>query len=230
MKKNLLFLMLFCVTFGLLFGQESLFKLLSEAGDSADFPKSPYVIIFDKTGTEVKDSGLSHVYKEVFYKVLTRKGAKELKSLCFGYDPQSAYIEVKKAKIIKKSGQIIEIPLKKVKDYPAPAWMIYWGAREKILPVGRLEPGDGVCVWTYQKGFTYALLFDKDDSRYIPPMKGHFYDIVPFYSRAPVLTKTYEVTVPLNKKLQFEFYNGEARHYVHNEGDKIRSPLFPSFF
>ena len=30
------------------------------------------------------------------------------------------------------------------------------------------------------------------DDRYIPPMKGHFYDIVPFYSTVPVRVKSYQ--------------------------------------
>ena len=50
------------------------------------------------------------------------------------------------------------VPLSAVRDYPAPARAIYWGAREIVIPAGRLEPGDGVWVKTYQKGFTYALL------------------------------------------------------------------------
>ena len=111
-----------------------------------------------------------------------------------------------------------------MRDYTAPARAIYWGAKEKILPIGRLEPGDGLLIKTYMKGFTYALLRDvakDDDSKYIPPMKGHFYDIVPFYSSYHTLRKTYKLSVPKNKKLQFEFYNGEARHYSRNKGDRI---------
>jgi hypothetical protein len=85
-------------------------------------------------------------------------------------------------------------------------------------------------VKTYQKGFTYALLAAdapagaradaQTDDRYIPPMKGHFYDIVPFYSSFPVKVKSYRVTMPTTKKVQFEMYNGQARHYVHLLGDQ----------
>ncbi len=220
MKKIFLVSILILFTIISLVGQEDLSGLIAGAGEASDFPGASHMMVFDRTKVKVMDSGLSHVFKEALYKVLTAQGAQELKSLVFGYEPQSAYVEVKEAKIIKKCGKLIDIPLTRVKDYPAPARGIYWGAREKLLPVGRLEPGEGVWVKTYQKGFTYALLFQEDDDKYIPPMKGHFYDIIPFYSHIPINTKSYEVSIPSDKRFQYEFYNGEARHYVHIEGNR----------
>ncbi len=199
-----------------LIAQENFSKLLNSAGNSKDYKGSPYLIIFDKTFSKVMDSGLTYTTHKVLYKVLNKKGIIRLKSLMFNYDPLSAFISVKKAQIIKKDNSIIEIPLNKIKDYPAPAWGIFWGAREKIIPIEGLKVGDGIYIETFKKGFTYALLRqNKDDSKYIPPMKGHFYDIVPFYSTIPIKTKTYKLSIPSNKKVQFEFYNGSAKHYAH---------------
>lgn len=220
MKKILLISMLILFTVVSVVGQEDLAALTAKAGNACDFSDATHMMVFDRTSVKMMDSGLSHVTKETLYKVLTTEGAKELKSLFFGYDPLSAYVEVKAAAIIKKCGKKIDLPLDTVSDYPAPARAIYWGAREKLLPVGHLEPGDGLWVKTYQKGFTYALLFQQEDNRYVPPMKGHFYDIVPFYSDIPINTKSYEVSIPSDKRFQFEFYNGEARHYSHIEGDR----------
>lgn len=221
MKKNFLVTLILIVLSVVLAGQEKLPQLVKTAGETKDFPGSSHLMIFDKTEVKMMDSGLSHVTKEALYKVLTADGGKRLKALEFGYDPMSAYVEVKAAKIIKKCGKEIDLPLDRVKDYPAPARAIYWGAREKLLPIGRLEPGDGLWVKTYQKGFTYALLYNDEDDRYVPPMKGHFYDIVPFYSEdIPILKKTYQVSIPADKRFQFQFYNGEARHYSHVKGDR----------
>ncbi len=210
--------------------QADLQKVLAGAGTATDYPAAAYLVAFDRTVVRVEESGLSHVDKEMFYKVLNAEGAKTLKSLTFGYDPLSAYVEVKEMKVVRAGGGIEDVPLSAVRDYPAPARAIYWGARELIIPAGRLEPGDGVWVRTYQKGFTYALLADgaptgagadaQADERYIPPMKGHFYDIVPFYSSFPVREKSYRVTMPAAKKVQFEMYNGAARHYVRLLGEQ----------
>jgi transglutaminase-like putative cysteine protease len=201
------------------FAQQDLQKVLADAGGAKDFPGAAYLAAFDRTAVRVEESGLSHVDKEVFYKVLTADGAKTLQSLTFGYDPLSAFVEVKEMKIVRAAGKTEDVSLAAVRDYPAPARAIYWGARELIIPAGRLEPGDGVWVRTYQKGFTYALLGEQADERFIPPMKGHFYDIVPFYSSFPVREKSYRVTMPAAKKVQFEMYNGAARHYVRLQGE-----------
>ncbi len=88
----------------------------------------------------------------------TAPAPRTLQSLTFGYDPLSAWVEVKEMKVLRADGGVETVPLTAVRDYPAPARAIYWGAREIIVPAGRLEPGDGVFVKTYQKGFTYALL------------------------------------------------------------------------
>jgi hypothetical protein len=220
MKKMMgLILLLMLISFPGL-SQDDLPKILAAAGSVKDFPNVPYLVVFDRTAVRVEESGLSHVDKEMLYKVLNADGAKTLQSLTFGYDPLSAYVEVKAMKVLRAAGTVETVPLDTIRDYPAPARAIYWGAREIIIPAGRLEPGDGVWVKTYQKGFTYALLGSGTDERYVPPMKGHYYDIVPFYADVPVLLKNYQITLPLTKKLQFEMYNGQARHYVHLRDDQ----------
>jgi len=103
----------------------------------------------------------------------------------------------------------IQVGMPQVYDYPAPARMIYWGAREKMIEIGRLEPGDAIEVFLFKKGYTYALLQD-DDDKYIPPMRGHFYDIIPFWSSDPLLCKYYSVSIPEEKEVQYRFYNGSA--------------------
>ena len=92
-----------------------------------------------------------------------------------------------------------------------------------MIEVGRLEPGDAVEVWLFRKGFTYALLEDEpgDDDKYIPPMKGQFYDIVPFYSDDPIVEKVYRVNMPADKVLQYRFYNGEVQSSAVRQGDMM---------
>lgn len=220
MKKSIFLLSILLLAFLSVPAQDDLQRQLAAAGGVKDFPAAPYLIAFDRTAVRVEESGLSHVDKEVLYKVLNAEGAKTLQSLTFGYEPLSAYVEVREMKIIRAGGGVETVPLSAARDYPAPARAIYWGAREIVIPAGRLEPGDGVWVKTYQKGFTYALLGTEDDDRYVPPMKGHFYDIVPFYADVPVRVKSYLVRMPSAKKAQFEMYNGQARHYVRLAGDQ----------
>ena len=47
-----------------------------------------------------------------------------------------------------------------------------------------------------------------DDSRYIPPMRGHFYDVVYFQDTYPFKEKRYDLHMPKDKPVQYEVYNG----------------------
>ncbi len=166
------------------------------------------VTVFDSTYVMMEESGLSHVYNHQLWKILSDDGGRDFSIVKMDYDPLSAYVEIRKVVIYRKNGQqeVVDAP---VFDYPAPAYMIYWGARQKMVCLGRLEVGDAVEVQTYKKGFTYALLQGDDpDAKYIPPMRGHFYDIVPFWSEQPVMEKTYQVNVLTDKKLRYTVYHG----------------------
>ncbi len=178
------------------------------------------VTLFDSTDVFMEESGLSYVNSHRLVKIINYAGAKANSVVKIDYDPQSAYVEIKKVVVYRSDGSHEELS-GKVMDYVAPARMIYWGASQKMLEVGHLDPGDAVEVWTFRKGFTYALLQADDDSRYIPPMKGHFYDIVPFWSGQPVKEKVYRVNVLKNKNLQYKVYNGELSSAQSFDGDRV---------
>ncbi len=190
-------------------------QIIENAGCGEKFNNAASVIIFDSTIVDVQESGLSYVHNHRLVKILNTKGAVANNLLIFGYEPLSADISIKLAKIYRADGTEDVVPAEKVYDYPAPARMIYWGARSKAVEIGRLEPGDAVEIITFRKGFTYALLMDNEEDKFIPPMKGHFYDIVNFWTGTPILSKVYKIYVPENKPLQYEIYNGEVSSYIH---------------
>jgi len=194
--------------------------LIHRSGNASDYPNDNLLVLFDSTRVDVQESGLSYYTLHQLTKILTPQGALRMKTVKYGYDPLSAFVEIQKVVVYRHDGSIQDIPVSAVMDYPAPARAIYWGAREKMIEVGRLEPGDAVEVFIFKKGFTYALLQNGDDDQYIPPMRGHFYDIVPFYSSDPVLCKSYQVYVPKDKTIQYEFYNGVCTSKVLFLGDK----------
>ncbi len=205
-------------------------QIIKDSPEKEKYPHSHTLVLFDSTSVKVMDSGLSYYTNHTLTKVLTPQGAVQLLIQNFGYDPLTAYVEVKKIRIFRTDGSIENIPLENIMDHTAPARAIYWGAREKMVPVGRLEVGDVLECLTFKKGFTYALLyssegnsfscsagvqeFQSEDEKYIPPMKGHFYDIVPFWSFTPILLKSYTVSLPQDKPIQYRVYNGELTSWV----------------
>lgn len=199
-----------------------IWKAIHNSGDAAKYPAAKILIIFDSTLVQVQESGLSYTIMHRLTKVLSPAGALDLVVQKFDYDPLSADVQIKSARIFRKNGTIELIPNERILDHIAPARAIYWGAREKMIPFGRLEVGDAVETWVVRKGFTYALLGagqSDDESRFIPPMRGHFYDIVPFWTFSPVLIKTYGVRIPSTKPLQFRVYNGALTSWLEFQGD-----------
>jgi len=198
-------------------------RLIREAGDATRYPGSSQVIVFDSSHADVQDSGLTYVEREQLWKVLTPTGGLGLRSVAYNYDPLSAKIEIRDARILRADGSVETISLDGVTDYPAPARAIYWGMRELLIPIGRLHKGDALYIKTFRKGFTYALLAggEEEDQRYVPPMRGHFYDIIQFWSGTPVVEKSYTALIPADKIVQYKVYNGEVSSAVQRRGDKI---------
>lgn len=206
---------------------------LLELADTSRYPDSPAVIVFDSTRTMVEETGLGHVNRHILVKILTEEGATRYSTMRFDYDPASNTIEVKDFRVHREDGGIEPIARASARDLPQPQSMIYWGARMKLLEVPGLEPGDAIEYRTYMKGFTIAYLGDSDeirdqaraaapgaapsppageedgDSKYIPPMRGHFYDVVLFESDLPIIEKVYALVLPRDKPVHSAVYNGE---------------------
>ncbi|MBQ2511546.1 MAG: DUF3857 and transglutaminase domain-containing protein [Bacteroidales bacterium] len=223
--------------------------VLAEAQDAV--PRSRYadyntVTLYDSTGIYMEESGLSHVRTHRRVLMQTYAGCAKYSTIKMDYDPLSAYCEIDR--LVVHRGRTEHDTLlwpgremqRTVYDYVAPARMIYWGASQKMVEIGHLDPGDEVEVWTYKKGYTYALLtaesgvpstslngtfasLPESDERYVPPMKGHFYDIVPFWSDEPVKSKVYQVNILDSKALRYEVYNGSLDIRRDNADEAGRS-------
>jgi hypothetical protein len=182
------------------------------AVDVAAYPKAGAVIIFDRREVEVEDSGLSRTVRHTLTRVLTAAGARELASQVLPYDPLSADVAVVRCRILTVGG-VHEIDPGAVPDVPDHQRLIYWNSKHRLVPVGRLEPGDVVELVTTRVGFTYALLAGESgraESRFVPPMKGHFYDIVPLWADFPAIEQRYRVRIPASKQLQYQTYNAAS--------------------
>lgn len=181
--------------------------------------------LLDSTAVSVaaNGSGTFAVYRS--FKALTAKGGLANRVITYDYDPLTAFAAFKYATIYRAGGDVVNLDVSAACDYAAPARAIYWGARQIMLEIGRLEPGDVVTYEIAKKGFTYALLASttstgEDDSRFIPPMRGQFYDIVPFWVNEPTERKVYQVSVPAEKELQFRFYRGDCASSMHYENGR----------
>ncbi|MDR1555871.1 MAG: DUF3857 and transglutaminase domain-containing protein [Tannerellaceae bacterium] len=198
---------------------------LALSGGAEEYRGYDAVTLLDSTFVSVESSGSGTFAVYRSFKVLTPKGGVANRVITYDYDPLTAFAAFRYATIYRAGGDVVNLDVTAACDYAAPARAIYWGARQIMLEIGWLEPGDVVVYEIAKKGFTYALLLGgsgEDDSRFIPPMRGQFYDIVPFWVNEPTVRKVYQVSIPQEKELQFQFYQGEcASSMRYEEGQKV---------
>ena len=197
-------------------------KEAAKAGGS--FASASSVCLWDGTRVKVADTGSGQFEIRKTILIGDDKGAMANRIIKYDYDPLTAFAEFAEVTIYRADGSVESIDTKTAVDYAAPARKIYWGARQIMIEVGRLYPGDVLDYRISKSGFTYALLGDdalaaEDDERFIPPMRGEFYDIVPFWVSVPTLHKSYIVEVPASKPVQYEFYQGDCRSSIRIAGD-----------
>lgn len=196
---------------------------LSSAFGQERWSNADCITLLDSTSVTVQPNGSGQftVYKQ--FKVQTPKGAVQNRIIKYDYDPLTAFAEFKQVTLHRANGETQQLDVTKSCDYAAPARAIYWGARQIMFEVGKLETGDTVEYEINKKGFTYALLTaegDNDNERFIPPMRGQFYDIVPFWTDQPTIRKVYSVSIPMEKELQFQFYQGECASSMRYEDNR----------
>ena len=180
------------------------------------------VNLLDSTSVTVQPTGSGSFSVCKTIKIQTPRGAVSNRIIKYDYDPLTAFARFKRATVYRANGDVINLDVTQACDYAAPARAIYWGARQIMLEVGQLNPGDIIEYEIDKKGFTYALLADggDDESRFIPPMRGQFYDIVPFWVTEPTVRKVYKVSIPMEKEMQFQFYQGDCASSMRYENGR----------
>ncbi len=195
--------------------------LQKEAAANKAFADSPAVALLDSTSVEVSELGSGKFVIRRVIQINNEKGALANRVVKYDYDPLTAFAEFTEMKIYHPDGTVTDLDVKKACDYAAPARAIYWGARQIMMEPGLLQPGDVLDYTIHKKGFTYALLAaDADEDRFVPPMRGEFYDIVPFWVSEPTVRKVYRLSVPKSKDVQYEFFQGDCATSVKFEGDR----------
>jgi len=176
----------------------------SKARDA--WPKAHRATLAWATDVRVEDSGLAHVSEVRLDEALGLAGARALASLRVEYDPATQAVQIERVRVIGRDGVVRVVDPRGAVDAPAFQTMIYWGLRTKLVEIPGVRVGDAVEVTVARKGFQIAYLAEEgaDDERYVPPMRGHFYDVVAFGDSVPVVERRYAVSLPAGKTLGVE--------------------------
>lgn len=218
--KKVYFTLMTCLLISFSASAQSWTALKKVSEENKAFAAYPTSVLLDETEVEVAESGSGSFRVHKVISIQNEAGALANRVLKYDYDPLTAIAEFAEVKIYRADGRIEDIDVRSTCDYAAPARAIYWGARQIMIEVGRLETGDVIDYTINKKGFTYALLLTGEEDRFVPPMRGEFYDIVPFWVDQPTVKKVYTVSYPKEKDVQYEFYQGTCRSSVRLENDR----------
>lgn len=177
------------------------------------FFSSPYKILKDSIYERYFLDGTSERYEEKYIKIEDEKGADEWKSLKISYTPYYNISDFKGVEIIKNNGEIINIDIKNIKEELAPPELggtIFWGTRNKILELPKLEIGDIIHYKVFSKGGNW--LGPTGEIIYQTPYPGYFNRIELFEDYVPIKRKIYICEELKEKPVKFKIYNGEINY------------------
>ena len=104
---------------------------------------------------------------------MNTRGAVANRILKYDYDPLTAHAEFHRVTIYKANGDVINLDITQQQDYAAPARAIYWGARQIMMEIGRLDPGDIIDYQINQKRFHLCPVDWRYRQRRIPFHPAH---------------------------------------------------------
>ena len=200
---------------------------IDAAGDAEKW-NSDIVVVLDHKDVVVQPNGLGVATEHNVTKVLRDGGIRGQSVKKFLFDPYTNRLELVAVRVYRADGEVEGIPVDNPILQPQPAYGIFWPTEQFLIDIPRLSVGDAVETLTKMTGFNVAYLADDgfDDRNALgvplePPVPGHWHDEADFWSGVPIIEKRYTVSVPKDKPLQYEVYNGELRTAVTFDGERI---------
>jgi hypothetical protein len=205
---------------------EEIKKMVAAAGDAKKYDNAALVYVLDEADVYVQDSGLAMTESCEVVKILTDAGIRAKSVYRMEFDPATNRITLKSVRIHRKGGTIEDVPVSSLITPPAKQQAIYWGNRQHLLSIPRLEIGDCLEIRTGKIGYNIAYLDDsgvqpgraggagaspEGGETLQPPMPGHWYEVTEFQNDYPIIKKRYSVYMPKDKPVQYEVYNGTLK-------------------
>ncbi|MCK5595788.1 DUF3857 domain-containing protein, partial [bacterium] len=169
---------------------EDITSIISSA-NNLEYADSEAVYLLDKAISRVYADGTSSEYVHQVIKVLTDKGVKDFNHLNIYYAPGDQEVIIKKARIVKKDGTIIDHYKFSDVSTSNPQHKLYYDYKRKTVKFNSLEKGDVI-------DFAYK----------INDMRGNIYGdyfgtIFSFKAANPMVCSKYILIAPKHRKFYF---------------------------
>ncbi|MHC4094206.1 MAG: DUF3857 domain-containing protein, partial [Planctomycetota bacterium] len=107
-------------------GDDDLASRIADAGDASKYPSAACVVVFDDSLVEIEPSGLATTERRYVLKILTDSGIRDQAVQTFEFDPVTNRFQVKRIRVHRAEGEIVNVPLGELITIPAPAGTIFW--------------------------------------------------------------------------------------------------------
>ncbi len=103
-------------------------------------------VLLDQKVTRVHGNGLSEVYAQRVVEVLDERGAREYDDFDIRFTPDTQSVEVKSAKVYKRTGEVQEATSQEENNVSEPWYGLYYDVHAQNIRFTGLSPGDVVYV------------------------------------------------------------------------------------
>lgn len=103
-------------------------------------------VLFDSSVTRVHPNGLSETYAQRVLEILDERGAREEGQVSLQYTPDTQSVEIRAARVYKRSGEVVEATSTLERDVSEPWYGLYYDVKAQVIEFDALEPGDVIDV------------------------------------------------------------------------------------
>jgi transglutaminase-like putative cysteine protease len=114
--------------------------------DSRQSAADPARVLLDSAVTRVHPNGLSETYQQRVVEILDERGAREEASADVRYTPDTQAVEIRAARVYKRSGEVVEASSTAEHDVSEPWYGLYYDVKAQVIEFDALEPGDVIDV------------------------------------------------------------------------------------
>ena len=103
-------------------------------------------VLLDSSVTRVHPNGLSETYQQRVVEIMDERGAREEAQADIRYTPDTQAVEVRAARVYKRSGEVVEATSTAEHDVSEPWYGLYYDVKAQVVEFDALEPGDVIDV------------------------------------------------------------------------------------
>ncbi len=149
-------------------------------------------VLLDSSVTRVHPNGLSETYQQRVVEILDERGAREESEADIRYTPDTQSVEIRAARVYKRSGEVVEATSTAERDVSEPWYGLYYDVKAELIEFDALEPGDVIDV-------EYVV----SDTARRNMFADYFGDLHLLQEEIPRLETRYVLIAPKGKTLYF---------------------------